>query len=73
MLTISYWYISKSSYMIVCLFVCYGISTFVGYLMPNPFYSNKYFYFKQFHLGKVHSLIVKKHFYFKLFSFVKQF
>ena len=35
----------------VCLFVCfYGISTFVGNLMPNPFYANKQFYFKQFSL-----------------------
>ena len=28
------------NYLFVCLFVClgfYGISTFVGYLMPNPF------------------------------------
>ena len=32
----------------VCLFVFYGTSTRVGYLMPNPFYSNKQFYFKQF-------------------------
>ena len=26
----------------------YGISTFVGYLMPNPFYVNNQFYLKQF-------------------------
>ena len=25
----------------------YGISTFVGYLMPNPFYVNNLFYLKQ--------------------------
>ena len=37
----------------------YGISTFVGYLMPNPFYSYIQFYFKQFSLAKVHSLNVK--------------
>ena len=30
----------------------YGISTLVGYLMPNPFYTNKEFYFKQFGLVK---------------------
>ena len=36
-----------------------GISTFVGYLMPNPFYANDQFYFKQFSLAWVHSLIVK--------------
>ena len=28
----------------------YNISTFVGYLTPNPFYTNKQFYFKQFSL-----------------------
>ena len=28
----------------------YGISTFVGYLMPNPFYENSQFYFYQFSL-----------------------
>ena len=39
------------------LFGSYGISTFVGYLMSNPFYTHKQFYFKQFSL--VHSFIVK--------------
>ena len=29
----------------------YGIPTIVGYLMPNPFYTNKHFYFKQFSLA----------------------
>ena len=28
-----------------------GISIFVGYLMPNPYYTNKQFYFKQFSLA----------------------
>ena len=37
----------------------YGISNFVGHLMPNPFYTNKQFYFKQFSLAWVHNLIVK--------------
>ena len=37
----------------------YGISTFVGYLTPNPFYVNNQFYLKQFGLAWVHSLIVK--------------
>ena len=36
----------------------YGISTFVGYLMPNSFDANK-FNFKQFSLAWVYSLIVK--------------
>ena len=34
-----------------CSFVFYGISTFVVYLMPNPFYINKQFSFKQFSLA----------------------
>ena len=34
----------------------YGISTFVVYLMPNPFYTINQFYFKQFNLAWVHSL-----------------
>ena len=41
------------------MFVCYGISTFVGYLCQIHFYTNKLFYFKQFNLALVHSLIVK--------------
>ena len=41
------------------LFGFYGKSTFVGYLMPNPFLSNYLFYFKQFSLAWVQSLIVK--------------
>ena len=40
------------------LFGFYGISTFVGYLMPNPFLC-KQFYFEQFSLALVHSLSVK--------------
>ena len=39
----------------------YGISTFPGYLMSNPFYANNLFYFKQFSLAIIHSLIVKKY------------
>ena len=35
----------------------YGISTFVGYLTPNPFSYNKFF--KQFSLAWVHSLILE--------------
>ena len=33
-----------------CLFEFYGISTFVDYSIPNPFYTNKQFYFKRFSL-----------------------
>ena len=31
----------------------YGISNFVGYLTPNPFYANSQLYFKQFSLAWV--------------------
>ena len=34
------------------------ISTFVGYILPNPFFTNN-FYFKQFSLTEIHNLIVK--------------
>ena len=37
----------------------HGISTIIGYLMPNPFYTYKQFYFKLFNLTLVHSLNVK--------------
>ena len=37
----------------------YGISTFVGYLTPNP-NLNDQFYLNQFSLAWIHSLIVKK-------------
>ena len=38
----------------------YGISTFVGYLMPNPLsFATNQFYFKLFSLAWAHSLIVK--------------
>ena len=32
----------------------YGISTFVGYLMPNPFYTIKQFYFKRLSLAVIY-------------------
>ena len=37
----------------------YGISAFIGYFAPNPFYTNNLFSFKQFSLVWLHSLIVK--------------
>ena len=50
----------------ICLFGFYAISNFVGYLIPNPFYTIKQFYFKQFSLALIHYLIVKKHYYFNV-------
>ena len=41
------------------LFTFYVISTFVGYFTPNTFYTKIQFYFKQFSLAWLHSLIVK--------------
>ena len=41
------------------LFGFYSISTFVDYLTQYPFYTNKQFYFKQFSLAWVDSLVVK--------------
>ena len=40
------------------MFGFYGISTFESYLTPNPLLC-EYFYFKQFSLASVQSLIVK--------------
>ena len=42
----------------ICLFVFYGISTFVDYYMPNPFLYDYTSYFKQFSLA-LSTLIVK--------------
>ena len=47
----------------------YGISTFVGYLTPNPFYVTNQFYFKQFSSAWVHSL--SKTFLFKTIQFIQ--
>ena len=59
-------------FFIVCLFGFYGISSFVGYLMLNPFYTNKQIYQTiQFSISA--QFDCQKHFYFKQFSLVKQF
>ena len=46
-------------YRLVWFVGLYGISTLVGYLTPNLFLVNSQFFFKQFSLAGVHSLIVK--------------
>ena len=48
----------------------YAISTFVSYLTRNPFYVYSQFYFKQFSLAWVHSLIVKT-FLFQAIQFIQ--
>ena len=37
----------------------YGISTILGYLMPNQFYNYKQFYFKQYSLALVQFLFTQ--------------
>ena len=56
-----------------CLFVFYGISTFIVYLMPNPFSYKWTILFKIIQLSISTQFKSQKHFYFKLFSLVKQF
>ena len=60
-------------YIYVWLVGFYGISTFVGYLTPNPFLCKKSVLFQTFHFSVSTLFNCEKHFYFKLFSLVKQF
>ena len=53
-------FLVKVQFYDVYLFGFYGISTFVGYLMPNLFYTKKQYYFRQFGLAKLQSWIVKE-------------
>ena len=45
-------------YEVIGLVWFYGISTTVGYLMPNPFYTYKQFSCKQFCLVYVHCFVL---------------
>ena len=47
----------KKKLQLVCVSGRYGISTIEGYLIH--FYTNNQFYFKQFSLAWLHSLIIK--------------
>ena len=58
----------KYIWLVGWLFGFYGISTFVGYSMPNPFLNNQ-FYFKQFSSAWVHSL--SKTFLFQAIQFIQ--
>ena len=51
----------------------YGISTFVGYLMLNPFLYKQSVLFQAIHFSISTQFNCQKYFYFKLFSLVKQF
>ena len=61
----------------VCLFVClfgfYGISTFVGYLMPNPFLYKWTVLFQTIWFNISTQFDCETYFYFKQLSIVKQF
>ena len=59
--------------MVGWLFGFYGISTYVDYSVPNPFYANNQFYFKPFSLAWVHSLskTLSKTFLFQTIQFIR--
>ena len=57
-------------------FVCFGFIAYqplVGYLMPNPFFNKQIVLFQTTQFSISTHFDCQKHFYFKLFSFVKQF
>ena len=53
--------------------VFYGISTFVGYLMPNPFLCKWSVLFQTIQISMRTQFNCQKHFYVKLFRLFKQF
>ena len=55
--------------LVVWLFGFYGISTFVGYLMPNPFL----YLVQTIQFSISTQFNGQKHFYFKLYNLIKQF
>ena len=55
------------------LFRFYDISTFISHLMPNPFLYEWSVLFQTIQFSISTQFICQKHFYFKLFSLVKQF
>ena len=55
------------------VFGFYGISTIVDYLMPNPFLYKLTVLFQTIQFSIITQFNCQKHFYFKLFSLVKQF
>ena len=73
----SYFLVSYKTRLFVCLFgwlvVFYGISTFVGYLISNPFSYKWTVLFQTIQFRISTQFNCQKHFYFKLFSLVKQY
>ena len=55
------------------LFEFYGISTFVGYLTPNPFLCKLSVLFQTIQFSMIIEFKCQKDFYSKLFSLFKQF
>ena len=55
-------------FVVVCFVGFYGISTFVGYLMPNPFICKESVLFQTTQFSMSTQFNYQKHFYFKLFK-----
>ena len=70
---LSYIQISFSCVLVRWLVGFYGISTFVGYLTPNPFLYTWSILFQTIQFSINTQFNCQKHFYFKLFSLFKQF
>ena len=60
------------SFLFVCLFVFYGMSSFVGYLMANQFLKKQTVLFQTIQFGISTQFNSQKHFSFKLFNLDKQ-
>ena len=66
-------YSSLVDWFVGWLFGFYGTSTLVGYLTPNLFLYKYQLYLKKNQFIMSTQFNCQKHFYFKLFSLVKQF
>ena len=61
-------------WILICLFAwVYGISTFVGNLMLNPFLYKQTVLFQTIQFSIIKQFNSQNHFYFKLFILVKKF
>ena len=72
-MTVDEIYDKSGQFMFVYLFGFYGISTFVGYLMPNPFLYKWTVLFQTNQFSMSIQFNCQKHFYSKLFGLVNQF
>ena len=66
-------FVSNLSWLVGWLVEFYGIPTFVSYLMPNLFSYKQSVLFQAIQFSMSIQFNCQKHFYFKLFSLVKQF